>query len=102
MPSIYFGMSLTEPEVAKVARLAHIALAPAELPLMTAEVNGILGWIAKLQAVNTDGIEPLVSVSGMTLPLRRDEVTAGGQADEIVQNAPEQMENYFVMPKVVE
>jgi aspartyl-tRNA(Asn)/glutamyl-tRNA(Gln) amidotransferase subunit C len=95
-------MSLSETQVAKVARLAHIALAPAELPAMTAEVNGILGWIAKLQAVDTDGVEPLVSVSGMTLPLRADVVTAGGIADEIVQNAPEQMENYFVVPKVVE
>ena len=96
-------MSLSEPEVAKVARLAHITVTPAELPAMTAEVNGILGWIAKLQAVNTDVcLEPLVSVSGMTLPLRRDEVTSGGQADEIVKNAPEQMENYFVVPKVVE
>lgn len=69
---------------------------------MTAEVNSILGWIAKLQAVNTDGVEPLVSVSGMTLPLREDAVTMGGQAAEIVQNAPEKMENYFVVPKVVE
>jgi aspartyl-tRNA(Asn)/glutamyl-tRNA(Gln) amidotransferase subunit C len=95
-------MPLSEPEVAKVARLAHIAVAPGQLPAMTAEVNGILGWIAKLQAVNTDGVEPLVSVSGMTLPLRADVVTAGGIAAEIVQNAPEQMENYFVVPKVVE
>ena len=95
-------MSLSETEVAKVARLARIAVPSAELPAVTSEVNGILGWIEKLQAVNTDGVEPLVSVSGMTLPLRRDEVTAGGQADEIVKNAPEQMENYFVVPKVVE
>ena len=95
-------MSLSENEVAKVARLAHIAVPPAELPAMTAEVNGILGWIEKLQAVNTDGVEPLVSVSGMTLPLRKDEVTAGGQAAEIVSNAPESLENFFVVPKVVE
>jgi len=95
-------MSLSEPEVAKAARLARIALPPEQLPAMTGEVNGILGWIAKLQAVNTDGVEPLVSVSGMTLPLREDVVSAGGHAAEIVQNAPEQMENYFVVPKVVE
>ncbi len=95
-------MSLSEPEVAKVARLARIAIPPDELPAMTAEVNGILGWIEKLQAVNTDGVEPLVSVSGMTLPLREDVVTAGGCAADIVSNAPETMENYFVVPKVVE
>ncbi|HCM84298.1 MAG TPA: Asp-tRNA(Asn)/Glu-tRNA(Gln) amidotransferase subunit GatC [Alphaproteobacteria bacterium] len=95
-------MSLTETEVAKVARLSRLAFTPEELPGITAEVNGILGWIEKLQAVNTDGVEPLVSVSGMTLPLREDEVTAGGQAADIVKNAPESMENYFVVPKVVE
>lgn len=95
-------MSLTEAEVAKVARLARLAVTAEDLPAMTQEVNGILGWIEKLQAVNTDGIEPLVSVSGMTLPLREDVVTMGGQAAEIVKNAPESMENYFVVPKVVE
>ena len=95
-------MSLSETEVAKVARLSRIAVPLADLPAVTAEVNGILGWIEQLQAINTDGIEPLVSVSGMTLPLREDVVTAGGQAAEIVQNAPESMENYFVVPKVVE
>jgi len=95
-------MSLSEPEVAKVARLARIALPPEQLPAMTAEVNGILGWIEKLQAVNTDGVEPLVSVSGMTLPLRPDVVTMGGDAVAVVANAPETMENYFVVPKVVE
>jgi len=95
-------MSLSETEVAKVARLARIAIPAADLPGMTAEVNGILGWIAKLQAVNTDGVEPLVSVSGMKLPLREDVVTAGGEAAALTQNAPERMENYFVVPKVVE
>lgn len=95
-------MSLTESEIIKVARLARLAIPADELPAMTAEVNGILGWIEKLQAVNTDGVEPLVSVSGMTLPLREDEVTAGSMAAEIVKNAPDQMENYFVVPKVVE
>lgn len=95
-------MSLTEAEVAKVARLARLAISAEDLPAMTQEVNGILGWIEKLQAVNTDGIEPLVSVSGMTLPLREDAVTMGGQAADIVKNAPESMENYFVVPKVVE
>jgi aspartyl-tRNA(Asn)/glutamyl-tRNA(Gln) amidotransferase subunit C len=95
-------MSLSETDVAKVARLARLHVPPADLPAMTAEVNGILGWIEKLQAVNTDGVEPLVSVSGMTLPLRPDAVTMGGQVAEIVQNAPEAMENYFVVPKVVE
>jgi aspartyl-tRNA(Asn)/glutamyl-tRNA(Gln) amidotransferase subunit C len=95
-------MPLSESEVAKVARLSRIALSGQELTAMTAEVNGILGWIEKLQAVNTDGVEPLVSVSGMTLPLREDAVTMGGQAAEVVKNAPEQMENYFVVPKVVE
>lgn len=95
-------MSLTEAEITKVAHLARLAIPPAELPAMTAEVNGILGWIEKLQAVNTDGVEPLVSVSGMTLPLREDVVTMGGQAAEIVKNSPETLENYFVVPKVVE
>ena len=72
---------------------------------MQAELNGILGWIEQLQAVDTDGVEPMAGGSAVTLaaaPLRADTVTEGGMAEAVLANAPDRMGEYFGVPKVVE
>jgi len=61
-----------------------------------------MNWIEQLNEVNTDAVEPLASVTGHALPMRDDVVTDGEIADQIVQNAPESMSGFFVVPKVVE
>lgn len=87
----------------KIARLARIAVSDEEIPAYTKRLNGVLSWVEQLQAVNTDGIEPLASVLVDTaLPQREDVVTDGGYADQILSNAPETMSGFFVVPKVVE
>lgn len=96
-------MAIDQKTVKKVAGLARIALAEGEaLDHMTKRVNGIMQWIEQLAEVNTDGVEPLAKVMDIPLRLRSDAVTDGGDAAKVVSNAPESMENYFVVPKVVE
>ena len=95
-------MSLDEKTIEKVARLARIRLQPDEAPHFTEELNSILGWIAQLQEVNTDGVEPLSSVSAIALPLRADVANDGGYPELVVKNAAESKENFFVVPKVIE
>ena len=95
-------MSLDAKTVEKVAHLARIRLQGDDLSHFTKELNGILGWIEQLQEVDTKGIEPLSSVSAVTLPLRDDVAKDGGYPELIVRNASESKENFFVVPKVVE
>ena len=52
--------------------------------------------------MNTDGVEPLASVTGHSLPQRVDVVSDGDKVDDILANAPEQASGFFVVPKVVE
>ncbi len=59
-------------------------------------------WVEELDEVNTDNVEPLVSVNSESLTLRQDEVTAGHICEEILANAPVKEYGYFVVPKVVE
>ena len=66
------------------------------------EFNKILQWIDELNELNTDNVEPLISVNEQTLRLREDEITAGNNKDEILQNAPMEEFDYFAVPKVVE
>ncbi|MGB4056865.1 MAG: Asp-tRNA(Asn)/Glu-tRNA(Gln) amidotransferase subunit GatC [Alphaproteobacteria bacterium] len=95
-------MSITKDIVRKVASLARIEMNEAELDRMTPKLNGILSWIEQLQAVNTDGVEPLANVANIELKLRPDVITDGNCPDKVLANAPEEVGGFFVVPKVVE
>jgi len=66
------------------------------------DLNEIIGFIDQLNEVNTDNVDPLSSVTGHDLPLRKDKVIDGEINDKILENAPEKISGYFVVPKVVE
>ena len=95
-------MSLDTATVRRIASLARIRLEEAELGQAQAELNGILGWIEQLQAVDTDGIEPMAGGGAVALRPRPDAVTDGGQAEQVLANAPDRQGEYFGVPKVVE
>ena len=88
--------------VEKIARLARIRLADERKEPIAQELNRILNWIEELSEVDTDGVAPLASVTGHSLPLRRDEISDGDVADKVLSNAPEEASGFFVVPKVVE
>ena len=95
-------MSLDKDTVRKVATLARIKVPDAELDNMAKELSGVLGWIEQLNEVNVDGVQPMTSVAQMKLTMRADDVTDGGSAEKVTQNAPEGAHGFFVVPKVVE
>lgn len=88
--------------VEKIARLARIRLADKRKEPIAQDLNRILNWIEELSEVDTDGVAPLASVTGHSLPLRRDEISDGDVADKVLSNAPEEASGFFVVPKVVE
>lgn len=97
-------MSLDAATVRRVANLARLRLEETEVEKLQAELNGILGWIEQLQAVDTEGVEPMAGGAPMEvkLPWRADAVTDGGQAEKVLANAPDREGEYFGVPKVVE
>jgi aspartyl-tRNA(Asn)/glutamyl-tRNA(Gln) amidotransferase subunit C len=95
-------MSVDADTVRRVARLARIAVADAEVEPLRGELNAILAFVEQLGEVNVSGVEPMTSVTPMAMKMRNDEVTDGGIADAIVQNAPVHDDHFFVVPKVVE
>ena len=95
-------MSVTKDDVRKVARLSRIAVPDDKLEGLAAELNGIMGWIEQLNAVDVEGVEPLTSVVEASLPMRSDEVTDGNRRDEVLANAPKSDEGFFVVPRSVE
>ncbi len=95
-------MSVDLKTVKRVARLARIAVSDADAERMTDELNAILGFVEQLNEVDVSGVEPMTSVTPMAMKKRRDKVTDGGKAADIVANAPASAENFFLVPKVVE
>jgi aspartyl-tRNA(Asn)/glutamyl-tRNA(Gln) amidotransferase subunit C len=95
-------MSVDLATVKRVARLARIAVTEEDAERMTGELNNILGFVAQLDEVNVDGVEPLTSMVPMALRRRDDVVTDGAKSADIVANAPATEENFFLVPKVVE
>src|SRR5258708_29099011 len=81
-------MSLDKETVSRIARLARIKVAEEELAPLAGELSGILAWIEQLNEVDTGNVEPLSSVSDVTLPMRADKLTDGAIAAKILAYAP--------------
>ena len=95
-------MSVDAATVKRIARLARIRIEEDEIASYQGELNAILGFVEQLQEVNVEGVEPMTSVTPMTLRRRDDLITDGGFAKKIVSNAPLSEDNFFMVPKVVE
>ena len=95
-------MSVDQNTVRRIARLARIAVTDDEVPHLQGELNAILTFVEQLNEVNVEGVEPMTSVTPMTMKKRQDGVTDGGYADQIVRNAPATEDTFFLVPKVVE
>jgi aspartyl-tRNA(Asn)/glutamyl-tRNA(Gln) amidotransferase subunit C len=95
-------MSLTLEDVSRIAHLARIALSQAELARTRDELNGILDFVAQLQAVDTTGIAPMAHAVDVVQRLREDRVTEADQRDAFLALAPEAEAGLYLVPKVVE
>ena len=95
-------MSIDRATVRRIARLARLAVTEAEEARLEKEVSGILDWVAQLDEIDTSAVPPMTRVASMTMKMRKDEVTDGFCAADILKNAPEVDDGYFVVPKIVE
>ena len=95
-------MSVDSATVRRIAHLARIAVADEEIEHLRGELNAILAFVEQLSEVNVESVEPMTSITPMTMKKRADVVTDGEMADLIVKNAPASEDHFFLVPKVVE
>jgi aspartyl-tRNA(Asn)/glutamyl-tRNA(Gln) amidotransferase subunit C len=95
-------MSVDSATVRRIAHLARIAVADEEVEHLRGELNAILAFVEQLSEVNIENVEPMTSVTPMTMKKREDVVDDGEMADLIVKNAPAREDHFFLVPKVVE
>ena len=108
-------MKVTEKEVASVADLANLELTPAERERMLKDLNSILGYIDRLNELDTGNVPPMAQTSDrfgidasktgserFAYASRPDELRPCLPHQAALQNAPESDGNFFKVPKVIE
>jgi aspartyl-tRNA(Asn)/glutamyl-tRNA(Gln) amidotransferase subunit C len=85
-----------------VARLARVALTPAEEARLGPQLDAILGYVAQLREVDVTGVEPTAHAVPLVNVTRPDEVTPSLTNEEALRNAPAKAGGMFVVPKIVE
>jgi len=95
-------MALDLEQVRRIAHLARIEITDAEAERTLAQLADIFAMIEQMRAVDTSGIEPMAHPLGGSQRLRDDVVTEPDRRHENLQNAPEQQDGLFLVPKVIE
>ena len=95
-------MSIDLKTIKHISKLSRISVDKKRAEKLADDLNSIFDFIEKLNKLKTDNVEPLTSVAETTLKLRPDEVKSNNIREQIVKNSPQDNEDYFVVPKVIE
>ena len=95
-------MSIDKDTVKHISKLARISLNEKKLDSLSKDLTSIMKFIEKLNELNTDKTNPLTSIINASLKSRDDEVKDGKIRDQILKNSPENNDEFFVVPKVIE
>lgn len=94
-------MKISQREVEHVAHLARLHLSQEELSVMTAQLDTILSYVAKLDELDTTEVEPTTHAFAITNAFREDTVNPSLTQREALANAPEHNGESFVVPRVI-
>jgi len=95
-------MSLTQSEIERLAQLARLELTAAEKAEFTRKLNQVLSWAAKLEQLDTTGIEPMAYVVPGVNVFRPDRTGPSIDLEKALANAPERKDNFFKVPKILD
>ncbi|MDM0017224.1 Asp-tRNA(Asn)/Glu-tRNA(Gln) amidotransferase subunit GatC [Variovorax saccharolyticus] len=99
-------MSLSSTDIARIASLARLQLAPDESERMLGQINGFFDLVERMCAVDTTGVEPLAhpvaAIEDITLRLAADVVTEPNNREANQRSAPAVENGLFLVPKVIE
>jgi aspartyl-tRNA(Asn)/glutamyl-tRNA(Gln) amidotransferase subunit C len=94
-------MKITKEEVLYVAHLARLDLDDASIERFAGQIDEILGYIDKLNQVETKGIRPTSHAIFLTNAFRDDEPGEHLERERALANAPDKEDGNFLVPKVV-
>jgi aspartyl-tRNA(Asn)/glutamyl-tRNA(Gln) amidotransferase subunit C len=95
-------MKITHAEVEHVARLARLALSPEEVTTFTGQMDAILAYVDTLMELDTEGVVPTSHAVPVENAFREDQARPSIGVHAALANAPDRVEDFFRVPKVIE
>lgn len=95
-------MAVDAQTVEKLAELARIAISEETIDEVSSRLGDVLQLVDQLQAVNTDGVEPMAHPLDAVQVLRKDEVTEPNRREEFLAQAPQTEAGLYLVPKVID
>ena len=95
-------MSIDLKTIKHISKLSRISVDEQKAEKLAGDLNSIFKFIEKLNELKTDNVMTLTSVAETTLKLRSDEIKSEDIRKQILKNSPQDNEDYFVVPKVIE
>ena len=95
-------MKIDKEHLYKIAHLARLEFDESTAEKMMEDMNRIISWVETLEKVNTDGVEPLTTMSHEINVLREDEEKNHLNHERALKNAPQKDADFFRVPKVIE
>lgn len=89
-------------QVEHIARLARLSIPEEEKEALSGQLSAILGYMEKLNSLNTEGIEPTSHVLEIANVFRDDEPIPSLSPDDAISNAPERSDSFYKVPKIIE
>jgi aspartyl-tRNA(Asn)/glutamyl-tRNA(Gln) amidotransferase subunit C len=93
---------ITRKEIEQIAMLARLEFSDSEMERFTEQFNRIVEFVGKLQTVETPGVEPTSHAVPLKTPLREDKIEPCLDPKEVMDVAPDTVQNFFRVPKVIE
>jgi aspartyl-tRNA(Asn)/glutamyl-tRNA(Gln) amidotransferase subunit C len=94
-------MKISLDEIRHLAHLSRLDFSDSEMESMQGDMDKILGFVAKINELDLEGVEPLIYLSEERNVLRQDKAITGTSKDEALKNAPDRDSDYFRVPKVL-
>ena len=95
-------MPIDKEKIIHTAKLARISLDENKIDSLSKDLSNIFNFIEKLSKINTDKVSPLTSILDHSLRTREDKATDGGIRNNILKNSPNNNDEFFIVPKVIE
>ncbi len=94
-------MQLTKDEVKKISELCRIQLTDAELEKFQKELAQVLDYVSELQKVDTEGVEEISQVTGLTNVLRNDRQHQSDLRDALIERFPERKDDFLKIKSIL-
>ena len=95
-------MKIDTNSIKKIAHLARLEFDESGAEKMSKDMSQILDWVEQLDAINTDDVEPLTTMSSEVNDMREDKIGHQLAHEAGLKNAPKRDTDYFRVPKVME